>query len=188
MIQRIPYRSPLLILVGVAAVLIWTAVAVAATAEPNSHSWKAVDQEEAKQRAHEVVSFVETVVDECRLCRQQKLRDQGYGIKDITHNYFLLDSPMIKKQEDHYGPVRFMHSKHAARIKDCALCHHYRPTDPDALETTRCSACHQEPFRSDHPERIGLKAAFHLQCMGCHKDMDKGPVDCTHALAPQISI
>jgi hypothetical protein len=46
------------------------------------------------------------------------------------------------------------------------------------METTRCSACHQEPFQKDHPERLGLKAAYHQQCMGCHKEMDKGPIDC----------
>ncbi len=71
-----------------------------------------------------------------------------------------------------------MHAKHAASLKDCAICHHYRPTDTDAQETTRCSACHQESFRKDHPERLGLKAAYHLQCMECHRRMDQGPVDC----------
>jgi hypothetical protein len=71
-----------------------------------------------------------------------------------------------------------MHAKHATVIKDCALCHHYRPVDESASETTRCSACHQEPFQKDHPERMGLKAAYHQQCMGCHREMDKGPIDC----------
>lgn len=106
--------------------------------------------------------------------------------KDIPDTYFLLDSPIIKKQEDHYAPVRFMHAKHAAAAKDCAVCHHYRPTDPDALETTRCSACHQESFKKDHPDRIGLKAAYHIQCMECHQDMNKGPVDCIGCHAKNV--
>ncbi len=148
------------------------------TKTPEEADWKAPDQEEAKARASETVPFVEAVVDECLLCRQQKLRDKGFGVKDITRSYFLLDSPVIKKREDMYGPVRFMHSKHAASMKDCAVCHHARPADPEALETTRCSACHQEPFQEDHPERIGLKAAYHLNCMGCHEKMHQGPVDC----------
>lgn len=95
------------------------------------------------------------------------------GIKDITHSYFLLDSPIIKKTEDLYGPVRFKHRKHTAQLKDCALCHHRRPLDDKAKETTRCSACHQEAFRPDQPERLGLKAAFHQQCTGCHQDLKK---------------
>jgi len=140
--------------------------------------WKAPDQEKAKERSKEMVPFVDTVIDECLLCRQQRLRQKGLGIKDMDNTYFLLDSPIIKAQEDHFGPVRFMHAKHAASMKDCAVCHHYRPTNADALETTRCSACHQESFREDHPERIGLKAAYHLQCMECHRKLDQGPVDC----------
>ncbi len=141
-------------------------------------TWTAPDQEAAKKRAAEKVPFVEAVMDECRLCRQQRLRDMGLSVKDQAESYFLLDSPMIKKTEDHYGPVRFMHSKHAAVIKDCALCHHYRPLDEAASETARCSACHQEPFQKEHPERLGLKAAYHQQCMGCHRDMNQGPIDC----------
>jgi hypothetical protein len=141
-------------------------------------TWKAPDQEAAKVRAAETVDFVDTVVDECLLCRSQRLRDEGLDINDVTNSYFLLDSPIIKKQEDYYKPVRFMHSKHAAMLKDCSVCHHLRPTDAKASETTRCSACHQESFRSDHPDRIGLKAAYHVNCIDCHKQMNKGPVDC----------
>lgn len=140
--------------------------------------WMAPDQEAARKRSQEIVPFVDTVVEECRLCRQMRLREMGLGIKDITQNYFLLDSPIIKKTEDLYTPVRFKHSKHAAQLKDCALCHHYRPLDAKAKETIRCSACHQEPFRPEQPERLGLKAAFHQQCTGCHQEMKKGPTDC----------
>ena len=140
--------------------------------------WIAPDQAEAVERAKEVVPFVGEVMAECKLCRQQRLRDKGLSVKDQEYSYYLLDSPIIKKTEDRYGPVRFMHSKHAAITKDCALCHHYRPVDESAAETVRCSACHQEPFREDHPERLGLKAAYHQQCMACHQEMQKGPVSC----------
>jgi len=160
------------------------AIAAAEGAAPTPASsqtttrWTAPDQEAAKKRAQELVPFVEAVMDECQLCRQMRLRETGLGIKDITHNYFLLDSPIIKKTEDLYGTVRFKHSKHAAQLKDCALCHHRRPLDDKAKETTRCSACHQDAFRPDHPERLGLKAAFHQQCTGCHQEMQQGPTDC----------
>jgi hypothetical protein len=148
------------------------------TAPAAKEVWTAPDQEAAKKRAAEVVPLVEAVMDECRLCRQQRLRDEGLGVKDQRQSYFLLSSPIIEKTEDHYGPVRFMHAKHAAVTKDCALCHHYRPLDEAASETVRCSACHQEPFNQDHPERLGLKAAYHQQCMTCHQEMNQGPIDC----------
>lgn len=141
-------------------------------------NWQAPDQAEARKRAAQVPQFVSEVKDECKLCRQQRLRDMGLGTKDIPHGYFLLDSPVIKKQNNDYTPVRFMHSKHAASLNDCGLCHHYRPKDPEASETVRCVACHQEPFRPEDPDRLGLKAAYHQNCMGCHEEMDQGPVSC----------
>lgn len=147
--------------------------------ETRPADWVAPDQEAARQRAGEVVPFIDAVVDECLLCRQQKLRDMGLGVKDIEHTYVLLDSPLIRKVEDHYGPVRFMHTRHAAEVRDCAVCHHRRPADPSKKETTRCSACHQEAFDPEHPDRLGLKAAYHQQCIECHHKAAKGPVDCS---------
>jgi len=173
---------PVLAMIGIVFLVAAPSQAAAGAEEasaPATREWIAPDQAAAQERAKEVVPFVDTVVDECLLCRKQKLRDMGLGVKDITHNYFLLDSPIIKKREDHYGPVRFMHTKHASDIQDCAVCHHFRPTDPEAKETVRCSACHQESFRTDHPDRIGLKAAYHQQCVECHRTSAKGPVDCT---------
>ena len=143
-----------------------------------SAKWIAPDQTAARKRAQKIVPFVGEVLDECKLCRQQRLRDEGLGTKDLKERYFLLDSPIIKKTEDHYGPVRFMHAKHATLTKDCAVCHHLRSKEEAASETLGCSACHQEAFKDDHPDRLGLKAAYHQQCMGCHEQMTEGPVGC----------
>ncbi len=140
--------------------------------------WTAPDQAKAIAWARQTVPFVKDILDESWLSRQQRLRDQGIDINDIYRTYFLLNSPIIKKQEDNNGPVRFMHARHAATVKDCSLCHHYSPKDPAAKETTRCSACHQEPNHPKAPDRIGLKAAYHQQCINCHKDMKQGPVEC----------
>ncbi len=140
--------------------------------------WKAPDQEKARERAKELVPFVKEYQDDGQIKRRISLMDAGVSIKDVTDVYFLLDSPIIKKREDHYEPVRFAHKRHAALINDCTKCHHYRPKDKNALETTRCSACHQESFKQDHPERLGLKAAYHQQCVECHKAEAKGPIDC----------
>lgn len=140
--------------------------------------WKAPDQEKAKERAREVVPFVKEYKDDCLINRRTCLVDAGISIKDVTTVYFVLGSPVIKKREDHYEPVRFAHKRHAALTNDCSVCHHFRPKDENALETTRCSACHQDSFNPDYPERIGLKAAYHQQCMQCHQNQGKGPVDC----------
>jgi hypothetical protein len=141
--------------------------------------WKAPDQELARERAKETVPFVKEYKDDCQISRRICLMDAGISLDDVTTVYFLLDSPIIKEREDHYEPVRFAHKRHAALVNDCTKCHHYRPKDEDALETTRCSACHQDSFNPEYPERIGLKAAYHQQCMECHQQEAKGPVDCT---------
>ena len=85
----------------------------------------------------------------------------------------------------------FAHKRHAALINDCSKCHHFRPKDENALETTRCSACHQDSFNTGPSgTHIGLKAAYHQQCIECHQAEAKGPVDCKgchleHVARPQ---
>jgi hypothetical protein len=102
----------------------------------------------------------------------------GLSVKDQTDSYFLLNSPIIRKIEDHYGPVRFMHSKHAVVIKDCALCHHYRPLNNAASETTRCSACHQEPFNRIIRNGWASRPPIISSAWAAIEEMNKGPVDC----------
>ncbi len=149
---------------------------------PDGTPWKAVDQEAAIKRAHEVPELIKKVKMESPYERKQRLGKNIPSLADVPYRYMVLDSPILKgKKEpfsDLYAPVRFMHLKHAAVIGDCTKCHHYRPEDPNAPEIVKCSACHQKPFNPDMPERPGLKAAYHRQCMECHKTVDKGPVDC----------
>ncbi|MFW6178540.1 MAG: cytochrome c3 family protein [Desulfohalobiaceae bacterium] len=140
--------------------------------------WQAPEQEEARQRAKEVPEFVKEVKEEDPVRRSMRIRELDLRPEDIKHAYFLLDSPIIKQTKDKYEPVRFMHSKHASLVQDCASCHHYRPQDPEASETEPCSACHQESFRLEAGDRPGLSAAYHQRCMGCHEQENAGPVGC----------
>ncbi|SMC96221.1 Class III cytochrome C family protein [Desulfocicer vacuolatum DSM 3385] len=160
-------------------IMVWAGVVMLGACLCSAEVWKAPDQEKAKERAKELVPFVDAVKDDCKVLRRVCLLDKGIDIKDVETTYFHLESPIIKAREDHYGPVRFAHKRHAALIGDCTACHHYRPKDESMSETTRCSACHQEAFKADNPQRLGLKAAFHQQCMACHKQEAKGPVNCT---------
>jgi len=152
---------------------------IRANKHPKPEWWVAPDQAAAVELSHQTPVFVEDVQMEDLLLRQQRLRRIGLGIKDIEHSYLWLESPFVNTFENTYGPARFMHSRHAAALGgDCAACHHYRPADTNASETVACKACHQEAFKPEHRGRIGLKAAYHLQCMGCHEDMEMGPVAC----------
>lgn len=148
--------------------------------------WKAVDLEEALKRASEVVPLVKDVLKETPVQRKKRLAGNFPQLQDLQIEYMVLKSPILEGEENQYGFVRFMHKKHAALVGDCTECHHYRPADPAAKETTRCSACHQKAFNPEMPERVGLKAAYHQQCMGCHKERDKGPVGCTECHAKNV--
>jgi len=141
--------------------------------------WSAPDQDAALARASRTPAFVEDVLLEDLVLRQQRLRRIGISTRDIEFSYLCLESPFVNTFEDMYGPVRFMHSRHATILDgDCATCHHYRPANPTASETVACSCCHQRAFDPAHPARIGLKAAYHMQCLGCHDEAGTGPVGC----------
>lgn len=163
---------------------------------PMPAEWGAPDHAEALERAKEPRTFVAEVSTEDPKRRQLRFKELGLGVQDIKYPYMLLDSPLVNTFEDLYGPVRFMHSKHAARLDgNCALCHHVSPKGADAggqgkdarlSETVACRACHQEAFDPEHPERIGLKAAYHQQCMDCHKEMAMGPENCVGCHAKNV--
>lgn len=85
-----------------------------------------------------------------------------------------------------YEPSVFNHKAHVlslmGRIKDsklasafhtepatlCVTCHH---NSPPSLTPPKCSSCHTKTIDPAAPKRPALMAAFHLQCMSCHKDM-----------------
>ncbi|MEN8189584.1 MAG: cytochrome c3 family protein [Thermodesulfobacteriota bacterium] len=100
-----------------------------------------------------------------------------------------------------YAPVEFDHAMHV-EYAACVECHHHttgtKPSNPDCLrchenspeaESVACSDCHtadrfskkdleerSEPTNY-HIDKPGLKGAYHLNCVGCHKIIG-GPADC----------
>ncbi len=88
---------------------------------------------------------------------------------------------------DQYEPNTFTHAKHLdslmKAIKDdklaaafhnnpatlCATCHHRSPL---SATPPKCGSCHTTAnYDAANPDRPTLKAAYHLQCMGCHDSM-----------------
>lgn len=72
--------------------------------------------------------------------------------------------------------VPFDHDRHAEDL-DCVLCHHNYENGQNIWEPdmeTRCSACHVAGDRG----RLGLRQAWHGQCVGCHEKNPKAPVTC----------
>jgi hypothetical protein len=100
-----------------------------------------------------------------------------------------------------YGGVHFDHALHT-KMADCVECHHHttgvKAPDPNCIrchaksgeaKTVACRDCHSsEPFteknlkKLDNPQlyhidKPGLKAAYHLNCIGCHQ-ITAGPTGC----------
>ena len=187
-LQRLVTGATALVLLGMLGP-VWAATPTGAEAKPVAkerkdrtpmpEGWVPKDQAAAAELARQKHPYVEEVLTEDLPLRQQRLRGLGIGLKDIKNSYFLLESPYVNTYEDQYGPVRFMHSKHAASLNgNCSVCHHYRPADTKTSETVACRACHQDAFSARGKERVGLKAAYHIQCVDCHETMKKGPVSC----------
>ncbi|MFH1438650.1 MAG: cytochrome c3 family protein, partial [Pseudomonadota bacterium] len=95
---------------------------------------------------------------------------------------------MIGTIEKEYEPSKFPHRKiisalmkniiesrlakyfHGSEDTACYACHHH---NPEGKKPIACSSCHgrtsgDDGIRSGMP---GLKSAYHLQCIGCHKAM-----------------
>jgi hypothetical protein len=50
----------------------------------------------------------------------------------------------------------------------CQGCHHHSPA---ARKPPACASCHGQPFDGRNLFKPGLQAAYHLQCMECHRVM-----------------
>ena len=72
----------------------------------------------------------------------------------------------------------------------CSSCHDDMASNPPQS----CNRCHGLPNEPDDPARIGLKGAYHRQCIGCHERQLKpasAPTECAachHPWTPDHSI
>jgi len=72
----------------------------------------------------------------------------------------------------------------------CASCHEDMKENPPQS----CARCHRLPNEADDPARLGLKGAYHRQCIGCHEEhMEPAPAptecnSCHHPWTPDHSL
>jgi octaheme c-type cytochrome (tetrathionate reductase family) len=98
---------------------------------------------------------------------------------------------MSDDESDRVGmDLKTMHDEIEVRIGGaCAACHE----DMGEKEMQKCSACHIASNEEDNPSRIGLKGAYHRQCIGCHVEQPasaNAPTDCIschHPITPDHS-
>jgi len=116
-------------------------------------------------------------------------RNQLNSRKAVTDTYNVADIPekvIIEGLAHQYGAVELPHRKivqtlvkniqdsklanyfHRDKGTICQGCHH---NSPISKKPPRCVSCHGKPFDAKNLSRPGLRAAYHLQCMGCHDEM-----------------
>ena len=66
------------------------------------------------------------------------------------------------------GEDKLAQAFHNGELALCSVCHHQ---SPPSLTPPKCVTCHTPKIDKNNPERPALKAAYHLQCMSCHKGM-----------------
>jgi hypothetical protein len=107
----------------------------------------------------------------------------------ITTTYSAEEIPetvVIKALVDKYDPVKLPHRKivntlfnniknnklanyfHHEKGTICQGCHH---NSPPTNKPPNCASCHGKPFNEKDPFKPGLMAAYHRQCMECHRAM-----------------
>jgi len=93
------------------------------------------------------------------------------------------DTIQIESLKNMFGPVQFSHGKHASMAemsKGCVMCHH-KSEGPDDIKP--CGTCHPVKITDESTVFIGLKGAYHRQCLLCHTEWsnDRGCKYC-HAM------
>jgi len=90
-------------------------------------------------------------------------------------------------EDDREGmDIEEMHAMMDLRLgPPCATCH----GDLEDIDLGRCGDCHGLPNEADFPSRLGLKGAYHRQCMGCHEEQPRrlnAPMDCKGCHRPIV--
>jgi hypothetical protein len=92
---------------------------------------------------------------------------------------------VIDAAQKRRAAVEFPHAAHHEWVASCDTCHH---TDEgltaDAAieaEVQGCVSCHLDPEQADTPSMREMslkKNPYHVLCVDCHKEQQKGPAEC----------
>ena len=114
----------------------------------------------------------------CKSCHESEYPTRNDpGLKNCPRKNMVSDFPSSKEGPDvveinnmseNYNEVVFshrIHSKMSEMTVGCTGCHHYNTTGP----VLSCKECHEKSRIREDLSIPDLKAAYHRQCMSCHK-------------------
>jgi Class III cytochrome C family len=125
-----------------------------------------------------------TKADPCLLlCPRNKIDIVRHSPSEGPNN-IIIDG--IESENNLYGPANFTHKLHSEMSLmsgGCSTCHHFNPPG----KIVKCSSCHEQNRKRTDLSVPDLKAAFHRQCMGCHKTWEeKSECESCHKLNSNI--
>ncbi|SDB37408.1 Cytochrome c7 [Desulfonatronum thiosulfatophilum] len=86
-----------------------------------------------------------------------------YQPAELPHRKIILS--MMEKMEDNSLATVF----HETPVTMCQGCHHHSPL---SATPPSCQTCHDQRSPIGRVGRPGLLAAYHIQCMACHQEME----------------
>jgi hypothetical protein len=89
----------------------------------------------------------------------------------------------LDELSDRFGSVVFSHRQHAQMSEmgtGCTGCHHYNTTGP----VLNCKKCHEQTRKRENITVPDLEAAYHRQCMPCHRQWGR-TTDCDSCHLPK---
>jgi hypothetical protein len=105
-----------------------------------------------------------TKEDPCLIeCPREEMVSASYRTSEEGPEVVVID-----EMSDYYSGVVFSHKMHSQMSEisnGCTGCHHYNTIGP----VLNCRKCHQSTREREDVSIPDLKAAFHRQCMTCHK-------------------
>jgi hypothetical protein len=94
---------------------------------------------------------------------------RDYGPSTMPHE------TIVRRLQDGVAKSRLAQAFHAGPDTLCAGCHHHSPA---GKRPPSCRSCHSGDAARDK-DRPSLKAAYHRQCMDCHREMKIDAMGCT---------
>ena len=103
------------------------------------------------------------------MCPRNKIEVVRHSPSEGPEN-IIIDK--VQGEKDLYGEVNFTHKLHSEMSLmsgGCSICHHFNPPG----KIVECNTCHEIARVRTDLTKPDLKAAFHRQCMGCHKTWEE---------------
>lgn len=142
---------------------------------------KAASAEPGQMPAYWAMKPEEKSAAAAQLLKDRPAKADIFSLEDIPEKVVI--KYMVNEYEASEMPHRKIVLKLMENVKDskmsgvfhsdpgavCQACHHNGVAGQK--KPPRCVNCHGKPFDENQPSRPGLKAAYHGQCMSCHKSM-----------------